>query len=57
MGLNQVIFVQICFGVYLTDSDAIAVRFLADDKGAFTSAVGLLFDASPKLGGPRAQVC
>jgi len=32
-----------------------AVRFLADDKGAFTSALGLLFDASPKLGGPRAK--
>ncbi|KIJ29813.1 hypothetical protein M422DRAFT_268767 [Sphaerobolus stellatus SS14] len=31
------------------------VRFLANDKGAFTFVLGLLFDASPKLGGPRAK--
>jgi len=32
-----------------------AVRFIADDKGAFTSALGLLFDASDRLGGPRSK--
>ncbi|KAJ3577009.1 hypothetical protein NP233_g19 [Leucocoprinus birnbaumii] len=31
------------------------VRFIADDKGAFTSALGLLFDATPRLGGPRSK--
>jgi peroxiredoxin len=32
-----------------------AVHFIADDKGVFSSAVGLIFDASPLLGGPRAK--
>ncbi|KAF8493589.1 Redoxin-domain-containing protein [Gautieria morchelliformis] len=36
-------------------SNGTPVHFIADDKGAFTSAVGLLFDASPVLGGPRAK--
>lgn len=31
------------------------VRFLADDKGELTSSLGLLFDATPLLGGPRAK--
>lgn len=31
------------------------VQFIADDKGAFTSALGLLFDATPRLGGPRSK--
>ncbi|KAF8581186.1 Redoxin [Ramaria rubella] len=31
------------------------IHFIADDKGAFTSAIGLIFDASPLLGGPRAK--
>lgn len=31
------------------------VHFLADDTAAFTGAVGLLFDASGLLGGPRSQ--
>lgn len=34
----------------------IAIRFIADDKGAFTGALGLLFDASPLFGAPRAKV-
>lgn len=34
----------------------IAIRFIADDTGAFTSSVGLLFDASPLLGYPRSKV-
>ncbi|KXN85163.1 Putative peroxiredoxin pmp20 [Leucoagaricus sp. SymC.cos] len=31
------------------------VQFIADDKGAFTGALGLLFDATPRLGGPRSK--
>ncbi|KAG1750636.1 Redoxin-domain-containing protein [Suillus paluster] len=31
------------------------VRFIADDKGEFTSGVGLLFDASGLLGAPRSK--
>lgn len=33
-----------------------AVRFLADDSGAFTAKLGMLFDATPLLGGPRSKV-
>lgn len=36
---------------YLSD-----IQFLADDKGAFTSTLGLLYDATPHLGGPRSKV-
>jgi 2-Cys peroxiredoxin 5 len=31
------------------------VHFIADDKGAFTTKLGFLFDASGLLGGPRAK--
>ncbi|KAF9242806.1 Redoxin-domain-containing protein [Melanogaster broomeanus] len=31
------------------------VRFIADDKGEFTSNLGLLFDASDLLGSPRSK--
>ncbi|CAK5263247.1 unnamed protein product [Mycena citricolor] len=31
------------------------VRFIADDQGAFSAALGLLFDASPVLGGARSK--
>ncbi|KAJ3989214.1 Redoxin-domain-containing protein [Lentinula detonsa] len=31
------------------------VRFMADDKGTFTSALGLMFDATPKFGAPRSK--
>ncbi|OBZ73407.1 putative peroxiredoxin pmp20 [Grifola frondosa] len=31
------------------------VHFIADDKGAFIGAMGLLFDASPLLGAPRSK--
>jgi 2-Cys peroxiredoxin 5 len=31
------------------------VRFIADDKGAFVGALGLLFDATPLLGAPRSK--
>lgn len=40
----------------VTLGHVLAVHFVADDKGAFTSAVGLIFDASPFLGGPRSKV-
>ena len=33
-----------------------AIHFVADDQGAFTAALGMLFDASPLLGGPRSKV-
>ncbi|KAJ7730880.1 Redoxin [Mycena maculata] len=32
-----------------------AVRFISDDSGAFTTALGLLFDATPVLGGVRSK--
>ncbi|KAI0075025.1 Redoxin [Panus rudis PR-1116 ss-1] len=31
------------------------IRFIADDKGAFVGSLGLLFDATPLLGGPRSK--
>jgi len=31
------------------------VRFISDDSGAFTTALGLLFDATPVLGGIRSK--
>ncbi|KAH9026238.1 Redoxin [Lactarius hengduanensis] len=31
------------------------VRFLADDQALFVSALGLVFDATPALGAPRAK--
>jgi len=31
------------------------IHFIADDKGAFTSSVGLLFNASELLGSPRSK--
>lgn len=32
------------------------MHFIADDQGAFTGALGMLFDASPLLGAPRSKV-
>lgn len=32
------------------------VRFIADDKAELTLALGMLFDATPLLGGPRSKV-
>jgi len=32
-------------------------RFIADDKAGLTLALGMLFDATPLLGGPRSKVC
>lgn len=37
--------------------DGTGVRFIADDKAELTLALGMLFDATPLLGGPRAKVC
>ncbi|KAE9399684.1 Redoxin [Gymnopus androsaceus JB14] len=31
------------------------VRFMADDKGSFTSSLGLMFDATPVFGAPRSK--
>ncbi|KAK0200460.1 Redoxin [Desarmillaria ectypa] len=31
------------------------IHFLADDQGTFTGATGLVFDATPLLGGPRSK--
>ncbi|KDR72792.1 hypothetical protein GALMADRAFT_252056 [Galerina marginata CBS 339.88] len=31
------------------------IHFIADDKAAFVSSIGLIFDASPLLGGPRSK--
>ncbi|CCL98453.1 uncharacterized protein FIBRA_00451 [Fibroporia radiculosa] len=36
-------------------SDGTPIHFIADDKGAFVGAMGLLFDASEVLGAPRAK--
>lgn len=33
----------------------IAIHFIADDKGAFVTSLGLIFDASPLLGNPRSK--
>ncbi|KAJ7475201.1 Redoxin [Mycena galericulata] len=35
--------------------DGTAVRFISDDGGAFSTALGLIFDASPLLGGVRSK--
>ncbi|KAJ3489019.1 hypothetical protein NLJ89_g11564 [Agrocybe chaxingu] len=31
------------------------IHFIADDKGAFVGSIGLIFDASGLLGGPRSK--
>jgi peroxiredoxin len=36
--------------------DGTRVRFIADDKAELTLALGMLFDATPLLGGPRSKV-
>lgn len=36
--------------------DGTKVRFIADDKAELTLALGMLFDATPLLGGPRSKV-
>ncbi|KAK0234802.1 hypothetical protein EDD85DRAFT_845411 [Armillaria nabsnona] len=32
-----------------------SIHFLADDQGEFAGATGLIFDATPLLGGPRSK--
>jgi len=39
----------------LGGSEAPLVHFCADDQAAFISALGLVFDATPFLGGPRSK--
>ena len=36
--------------------DGTRVRFIADDRAELTLALGMLFDATPLLGGPRSKV-
>ena len=46
----------LCFISRVALSLLVDVEFIADDKGELTSALGLLFDASGLLGGPRSKV-
>ncbi|TRM66651.1 thioredoxin-like protein [Schizophyllum amplum] len=39
----------------LKGEKASPVKFIADDQGLFTSSLGMLFDATPLLGGPRSK--
>ncbi|KAL5522118.1 hypothetical protein ACEPAF_1975 [Sanghuangporus sanghuang] len=39
----------------LTEGKDTRVQFIADDQGTFVGSLGLLFDASPLLGGPRSK--
>ncbi|EIN04457.1 Redoxin-domain-containing protein [Punctularia strigosozonata HHB-11173 SS5] len=48
------VFVMKAWKAQLSTSDT-GVRFIADDKGAFVSQLGLIFDASPLLGSPRSE--
>ena len=40
----------------LTSMPTAAVHFVADDTGSFAGSLGLLFDASARLGSPRSKV-
>ena len=40
----------------VSDMFHLAVYFIADDTGAFTGALGLLFDANELLGAPCSKV-
>jgi len=40
----------------MRDTIKTAVRFIADDQALFVSGLGLVLDASPVLGAPRAKV-
>ena len=40
----------------LTSVPTAAVHFVADDTGSFAGSLGLLFDASARLGSPRSKV-
>jgi len=39
----------------ISGDNTTSVHFVADDTGAFSSKLGLVFDASPILGAPRAK--
>jgi peroxiredoxin len=41
---------------YLSPFKYVAIHFIADDKAAFIGSLGLIFDATPLLGGPRSKV-
>ncbi|KAF9458079.1 Redoxin [Collybia nuda] len=60
-GVNE-IFVVAINDVFVTKAwkenlapEGTNVRFLADDTGKLTSSLGLVFDATPILGGPRSK--
>ncbi|KZT01681.1 Redoxin [Laetiporus sulphureus 93-53] len=39
----------------MTDGAGTPIHFIADDKGAFVGALGMLFDATERLGAPRSK--
>ncbi|KAJ3480351.1 hypothetical protein NLI96_g8408 [Meripilus lineatus] len=53
VGVNDV-FVMKAWKEQLAPSGT-PIRFIADDKGAFVGALGMLFDASALLGAPRSK--
>jgi len=60
-GVNEVLIVSVN-DVFVTKAwrenlapNGTKIRFIADDKGTFSSSLGLVFDATPLLGGPRAK--
>lgn len=60
-GINEIFIISVN-DAYVTKAwkeklapDGTTIRFLADDKAYFTSAIGLLFDATEGLGGPRSK--
>ncbi|KAK0234786.1 hypothetical protein EDD85DRAFT_845347 [Armillaria nabsnona] len=42
-------------GNHESDCCSPAIHFLADDQGEFAGATGLIFNATPLLGGPRSK--
>ena len=49
-------FLKIYEDNYLSPFKYVAIHFIADDKAAFIGSLGLLFDATPLLGGSRSKV-
>ncbi|TFK71402.1 Redoxin [Pluteus cervinus] len=49
------VFVVKAWKEHLSSKFGTPVRFLADDEGRFVSGLGLLFDATQNLGGPRSK--
>ncbi|EDQ99091.1 peroxiredoxin [Laccaria bicolor S238N-H82] len=59
VGVNDVFvtndFSKIFEDDYLSPFKYVAIHFIADDKAAFIGSLGLLFDATPLLGGQRSK--